>query len=128
VTAVTTQDAIPVRVLLIDDDPDFRELARRVLSTGGLDVVGEAGDAGAGTAAAVRLRPDAILVDVGLPDRDGFTLAGDLAALPWGPRVVLTSVDPDAITNEAAMRRGACGFIPKHDLPDTGVRLLLDGG
>jgi two-component system nitrate/nitrite response regulator NarL len=127
VAAVTTQDVIPVRVLLIDDDPGFRKLARRMLSTGGLDVVGEAGDAGTGTAAAVRLRPDAILVDVGLPDRDGLALAGELAALPWGPRVVLMSADPDAISNAAAMRRGACGFIPKHDLPDTGVGLLVDG-
>jgi DNA-binding NarL/FixJ family response regulator len=117
-----------MRVLLIDDDPGFRALARRVLGASGLDVVGEAGDAATGVAAAVNLRPDAVLLDVGLPDRDGVGLAGELAALPWGPRIVLTSADPDAISSEAAKRRGACGFVSKHDLPDAGVGLLLDGG
>jgi DNA-binding NarL/FixJ family response regulator len=116
-----------MRVLLIDDDPGFRELARRVLGASGMDVVGEAGDAESGLAAAVSLRPDAVLLDVGLPDRDGVGLAGELAALPWRPRIVLTSADPDAISSEAARRRGACGFISKHDLPDAGVGLLLNG-
>jgi DNA-binding NarL/FixJ family response regulator len=118
---------MPVRVLLIDDDPSFRSLARRVLTGRGLEVVGEAGDAGAGAEAARSLRPDAILLDVGLPDRDGVHLAGELSALPWSPRIVLTSVDPDATSDDAALRQGACGFVRKHDLPGDGVGLLLAG-
>src|ERR1700742_937713 len=106
---------MPIRVLLIDDDPSFRTLAALVLNGSGFDVIGEAAE---------RLRPDAILLDVGLPDRDGVLLAAELSALPWAPRVVLTSSNPDAITVEHAYRQGACGFVRKHDLPGLGVELL----
>lgn len=119
---------MPLSVLLIDDDPTFRALARRVLTRGGLDVVGEAETAAAGAAAAEELRPDAMLVDVGLPDGDGTALAAELAALPWGPCVVLTSVDADATSDEAARRSGARGFVPKHELPGAGLDLLLASG
>lgn len=112
-------------VLLIDDDPAFRRLARKTLKGTGLAVVGEAGTAAAGSAAARSLRPAIMLVDVGLPDGDGITLAGELAALPWGPRIVLTSVDPDAASPEDVRRSGARGFVPKQDLPGTGLRLLM---
>jgi DNA-binding NarL/FixJ family response regulator len=118
---------MPVRVLLIDDDPSFRSLARHVLHDCGLDVIGEAGTAADGAIAAERLRPDAILLDVGLPDRDGLSLAGELSALPWEPRVLLTSSDPDAITAEHAQRHGACGFVRKHDLVGEGADLLMAG-
>lgn len=112
-------------VLLIDDDPTFRTLARRVLSLGGLEIVGEADCARDGVAAADTLRPDAILVDVGLPDADGVTVARELAALPWAPRVLLTSVDADATTPAVARDCGALGFVPKHELPGTGLGLLV---
>jgi DNA-binding NarL/FixJ family response regulator len=111
-------------VLLIDDDPGFRRLARRTLRGSGLTVIGEADTAAAGSSAARSLKPDVMLVDVGLPDSDGITLAGELSALPWGPRIVLTSVDPDAATPEDVRRSGARGFVPKQDLPGLGLRML----
>jgi two-component system nitrate/nitrite response regulator NarL len=114
-------------VLLIDDDPGFRRLARRTLARTQMSVVGEAGTAAAGVSAARELKPDAMLVDVGLPDGDGITLARELSGLPWRPRVVLTSVDPDAASPDEVERSGACGFIPKHDLPGRGLELLQDG-
>jgi DNA-binding NarL/FixJ family response regulator len=119
---------MPLRVLLIDDDSSFRSLAREVLDGCGFQVIGEAGTAADGTVAAERLRPDAILLDVGLPDRDGVNLAGELSALPWAPRILLTSSDPDATTAENAQRHGACGFVRKHDLPGEGADLLAAGG
>ena len=119
---------VSTALLIIDDDPAFRALARRVLSGTGLGVVGEADTAAAGLAAAVELRPEVVLVDVGLPDGDGIVLARDLAALPWGPRVVLTSVDADAATSEDVRESGAHGFAPKDDLPGAGLRLLLATG
>ena len=73
------------RVLLIDDDPSFCSLARRVQTGSGLQVVGEAETAAGGAAEAARLRPDAILVDVGLPDRDGVHLAGRPRGAAVGP-------------------------------------------
>jgi DNA-binding NarL/FixJ family response regulator len=112
-------------VLLVDDDAEFRMLARRVLSGTGLSVVGEADTVATALAAAGHLRPDALLVDLGLPDGDGITLARELAALPWRPRVVLTSIDADAASASEIHLSGAAGFAPKDDLPTAGVRLLL---
>jgi DNA-binding NarL/FixJ family response regulator len=111
-------------VLIVDDDPAFRTLARRVLSGSGFSVVGEADTVAGGLAAAHELRPDAVLVDVGLPDGDGIALATELAALPWRPRVVLTSIDADAATPHEVRRSGANGFTPKDELPNAAVRLL----
>jgi CheY-like chemotaxis protein len=89
-------------VLVVDDDPEFRELAGRLLTSSGLTVVGEAGSIAAALAAASRLQPSSVLVDVELPDGDGIALARQLAALPWGPRIVLTSVNGEITTTDQA--------------------------
>jgi DNA-binding NarL/FixJ family response regulator len=112
-------------ILLIDDDPAFRRLARQTLTGTGLTVVGEADTAAAGSSAARSLKPEIVLLDVGLPDLDGISLAGELSALPWGPRIVLTSVDPDAASAEDVRRSGASGFVPKQDLPGSGLAMLM---
>jgi DNA-binding NarL/FixJ family response regulator len=90
-------------------------------------VVGEAATIAAAPASATELRPDAALVDVGLPDGDGSALAPLLVALPWRPRVVLISSDADAISPADARRLGAQGFLPKADLPNAPLRQLLSG-
>jgi DNA-binding NarL/FixJ family response regulator len=113
-----------MNVLVVDDDPAFRALARRVLSGTELTVVGEANSVATARQAAQDLRPDAMLVDVGLPDGDGITLAGELTALPWRPRVVLMSIDGDAASDVEVRRSGAVGFAPKDELPNAGLRLL----
>lgn len=115
-------------MLVIDDDATFRGLAVRMLEGMGLTVVGEADTVAAATAAASKLRPQAALVDVVLPDGCGVTLASELAALPWRPRIVLTSVDSEAITETGARSAGAAAFIAKQDLPDSPLRALLTGG
>jgi DNA-binding NarL/FixJ family response regulator len=114
-------------VLVVDDDPEFRGLARRVLVAGGLSVVGEADSVAAALAAAGQLEPAAVLVDVELPDGDGISLARELAALPWHPRVVLTSIDGDITTSEEARNAGARAFINKADLPNAPLAQLLGG-
>jgi DNA-binding NarL/FixJ family response regulator len=118
---------VPLSVLVIDDDPAFRGVARRILVACGLVVVGEVGTAEAGSGAALSLRPDAVLVDVGLPDGDGVVLAAQLAALPWRPRVLLTSTDPDLVPPEDVARSGALGFVPKHQLPEAQLERLFMG-
>lgn len=114
-------------VLVIDDDATFRELAVCMLEKMGLSVVGEADTIEAATVAARNLRPEAALVDVALPDGSGVTLAVELAGLPWGPRIVLTSNDPGALTQAIARSSGAAAFIAKEDLPGSGLRALLTG-
>ena len=114
-------------VLVVDDDPAFRDLARRILAVFGLEVAAEAGTAAAALAVASALRPDAMLVDVGLPDRDGVDLARELSALPWRPRVVLTSSDVDAARAEDVAASGAHAFVPKLLLPNVALGELLGG-
>jgi DNA-binding NarL/FixJ family response regulator len=116
---------MPVSVLLVDDDPAFRGLARRMLIAAGLGIAGEAGTVATATAAALDLRPDAALVDIGLPDGDGITLARELAALPWRPRIILTSTDADAASPADVRGSGAERFVPKADLPALSLELLL---
>jgi DNA-binding NarL/FixJ family response regulator len=118
---------VSTSVLVVDDDAAFRRLAQRVLATVGLACAGEAATAAAAVAAVADLRPDAVLVDVGLPDRDGISLARELAALPWRPRVVLTSSDPDAASPSDVLRSGAAAFVPKDQLPNTALDRLLAG-
>jgi CheY-like chemotaxis protein len=114
-------------VLVVDDDASFRKLATRTLISWGCTVVGEAGTFAEAIARAGELRPDAALVDIGLPDGDGFALAQRLAALPWRPRVVLISSDSDAASEASARRAGAAGFVPKEELPGDLLRRLISG-
>jgi CheY-like chemotaxis protein len=114
-------------VLLIDDDPTFRQLAVGMLERMGLSVVGEADTVQAGRVAAISLRPAAALLDVALPDGSGVKLAVELAALPWRPQIVLTSSDPERLTDAIARSAGAAAFIAKSDLPGDRLRALLTG-
>jgi len=112
-------------ILVVDDDPAFRELVQRILAEAGLKVVAEADSAAAAISAAKAMKPEAALVDVDLPDRGGIALAQELAALPWRPRVVLTSVDPDAAGPDDVRRSGALAFCPKAELANGTLRSLL---
>jgi DNA-binding NarL/FixJ family response regulator len=112
-------------VLVVDDDPAFRGLAVRMLTAAGLHVVAEAGTATAAMLAARAVKPEAALVDVDLPDRDGIALALELSALPWRPRVLLTSADSDAASPDDVRRCGARAFVHKADLPNGGLARLL---
>jgi DNA-binding NarL/FixJ family response regulator len=112
-------------VLVVDDDPAFRGLVRRLLAASGLLVVGEAASVASAIAAAHALRPLGALVDIGLPDGDGIALARELSALPWHPRVILTSTDPDAASADDVRSCGAGGFFPKDQLPDAPLSRLL---
>jgi DNA-binding NarL/FixJ family response regulator len=114
-------------VLVIDDDAKFRRLAVQVLGAMGLQVVGEAGTYAAGAAAAAELRPDSALVDIALPDGSGIKLAAHLVTLPWRPRVVVTSSDPEATSPAAVQSFGAIGFLAKEELVDGTLATMLTG-
>ena len=116
---------MPRSVLVVDDDPAFRGLAARMLTAAGLEVVAEAGTAAEAMEAARALKPDAALVDVDLPDQNGIALALELSALPWRPRVLLTSADFDAAQPDDVRRCGANGFVHKSELPNRPLASLL---
>jgi len=112
-------------VLIVDDDPAFRRLARLLIAASGFVAAGEAGTVAAALAADWELRPAAILVDVHLPDGDGVSLAQALVALPWRPRVVLTSGDADVATHADVRNSGVDAFVPKDRLPDASLDRLF---
>ena len=112
-------------LLLVDDDASFRALATDILRELGVECIIEAETAAAAVDRAHVVRPHAALVDVGLPDRDGIELARELAALPWGPAIVLTSADRDAAVTMESDQDNAPPFIPKDELPNAPLRQML---
>jgi FixJ family two-component response regulator len=119
------QSHVAKSVLIVDDDPAFRRLARMLLAGFGLAVAGEAETVAAALAAAAALRPSAVLVEVNLPDGDGVALARELLALSWQPSVVLMSGDADVAMEHDVRCSGAAAFVPKDRLPDAPLDRLF---
>jgi DNA-binding NarL/FixJ family response regulator len=115
---------VATTVLIVDDHPSFRAIARAVLADGGFVVVGEAADAVSAIAAARRLHPDCVLLDVQLGDADGFEVAEALSTDGDRPTVVLTSGrEPREL--EPLTREAARGFIAKEKLSPAALGELL---
>lgn len=112
-------------VLIVDDHPSFRASARRLLEAEGFEVVGEAGDGHAAIAAAQELQPDLVLLDVQLPDLNGFEIAERLAALALPSAVILTSSRNPAEYGRLATDGLVRGFVPKADLSGAVLTALL---
>jgi DNA-binding NarL/FixJ family response regulator len=112
-------------LLIVDDHPGFRSLARRLLEAGGFEVVGEAADGHAAITAARQLRPDVVLLDIQLPGIDGFEVAARLHDGEAGPAVVLTSTRDRADYGPRVDQCGARGFISKAELSGAAVHAFL---
>jgi DNA-binding NarL/FixJ family response regulator len=112
-------------VLIVDDHAGFRAHARRLLEWEGYRVVGEAADGASALEAARELRPELALVDVHLPDANGFELTSWLGALSDPPAVVLTSSRDGAGLEPCVSACGARGFVPKSELSRRAVEELL---
>ena len=112
-------------VLIVDDHPSFRATARMLLEAEGYDVVGEAPDGLSAITAAHDLRPDVVLLDVNLPDIDGFEVAARLTN-GNGPTIVLVSSREGADFGPLVARSGARGFISKSDLSGAALAALLE--
>jgi DNA-binding NarL/FixJ family response regulator len=116
---------VTVSVLIVDDHSGFRRRARRLLEAEGYAVVGEAGDGADGVAAARELAPDLVLLDVNLPDRDGFAVAEELTAGAAPPAVVITSTRDAADVAARVRTCGARGFVPKAELSGAALDAVL---
>ncbi len=116
---------VPGSVLIVDDHPRFRRTARRALECEGWTVVGEAEDGARGLEEARRLAPDLVLLDIGLPDVSGLTVARQLADTAPGVAVVLVSTQDAGDFEELAAAHGAKGFLAKADLSGPALDGLL---
>ncbi|MBV9006945.1 MAG: response regulator transcription factor [Solirubrobacterales bacterium] len=114
-----------VTVLIVDDHPSFRTSARRVLEDAGYQVIGEAHDGQSALAAARVLRPAVILLDVQLPDLDGFEVALQLTASEDAPAVVLTSSREGNEFGGLVAASRARGFLPKDEVSGPALAALL---
>jgi DNA-binding NarL/FixJ family response regulator len=112
---------VSVRVLIVDDHPAFRRLARALVEHRGYTVVGEAGCRESAVDAARRLAPDAVLLDVRLGDDNGFDVSATLSHGIPAPAVLLVS-DCDYGHAAAVRASGARGFVLKSDLVTTDLR------
>jgi DNA-binding NarL/FixJ family response regulator len=112
-------------VLIVDDHEGFRAHARALLANAGFDVVAEAGDGRAALELAGRFDPMIVLLDVQLPDIDGFTVARDLVDGPSSAAVVLVSTRDAADYGRRLVACGAIGFISKSRLSGDTLRAIL---
>jgi CheY-like chemotaxis protein len=117
---------MPGSILVVDDDASVRGLVVRILRSWGHTAIGEAGSVAEALDVADARRPDVVLVDVGLPDGDGFGLTRLLRSKPWAMRVVIFSSDADPANNAAADRAGAIGFFPKDELLSPALQRLIE--
>ncbi|MGW4929471.1 response regulator [Agromyces sp. NPDC004153] len=105
-------------LVVVDDHPLFRKGLVALLEASGFDVVAEAASAAEAVEVVMSRRPDAVLIDLGLPDRSGLAATEQLsAALPETRFVVITMYD-DADTVRRALEAGATAYVTKDASPD----------
>jgi DNA-binding NarL/FixJ family response regulator len=113
-------------ILVVDDDAHFRRWAIAWLRTEGYDIVGEADRADTAVSWVRRLRPEVVLVDVQLPDLDGFELTELLRAEPQAPAIVLISSRDASDYGNRVSASGARGFVRKDQLSADAIERLLE--
>jgi DNA-binding NarL/FixJ family response regulator len=113
------------RVEIVDDHAPFRSIAGQILTANGFVVVGEAADGAAALRVCHELHPDIVMLDVQLPDLDGFAVAAPLAAGVAPPAVVLVSSRSRADYGFRIVECRARGYLAKAELSGRELRRLL---
>jgi CheY-like chemotaxis protein len=113
-------------VLIVDDHPSFRGMARALLESEGFTVVGEAPDGASALEQAHALQPDIVLLDVQLPDMDGFAVAARLSADGSRPAIVLTSSRDRSDFGPLVEESGARGFVATAEISAAAIAALAE--
>jgi DNA-binding NarL/FixJ family response regulator len=117
---------MPTSVLIVDDHPSCRLSARRTLeAAGGYSVVGEAVDGASALSAVHELEPDLVLLDIQLPDFDGFEVAARLSAAGEHPEIVFMSTRESSDFGEEIAASAARGFVTKGELSGETIAALI---
>lgn len=111
-------------VLIVDDHKAFRTSARHLLDAEGFAVVGEAATGREALELAEELSPDLILLDIQLPDIDGFVVARELRKRGASAKIILTSSRDAADYGASISESGARGFVPKGDLSGAAIAVF----
>ena len=111
-------------ILIVDDHAGFRAFAKAMLEAAGFTVA-EAATGAQATEAARMVRPSLVLLDIQLPDIDGFEVARRLAADDEGPIVVLTSTREASDYGGRITASSAVAFVPKDQLSGPALRQFL---
>jgi DNA-binding NarL/FixJ family response regulator len=120
-----SSDRATLTVVIVDDHPSFRAVARMMLETDGFRVVGVEEDGESGVVGALRLEPDVVLLDVELPDIDGFEVAARLRAAGSRAAIVLASSRDRSDFGSLIHESGARGFLTKAELSGDAIRSLV---
>jgi DNA-binding NarL/FixJ family response regulator len=120
-----SRDGARLTVLIVDDHPSFRAVARMMLEIDGFAVIGTAPDGESGVAGTLRLAPDIVLLDVELPDIDGFEVAARLRAAGSPAAIVLASSRERSDFGSLVDESGARGFLTKAELSGEAIRTLV---
>lgn len=112
-------------VVIVDDHPGFRASARMLLEAEGYDVVGEAADGASGLKVVAELDPDVVLLDIQLPDIDGFQVATQLSAAGTRGAIVLVSSRAREDLRSLVEGSAARGFIPKSELSGDALEAVI---
>lgn len=108
-----------LRAAIVDDHAIVRWAIRQLLSdTGTVEVVGEAGNGADAVALVQRTRPDILLLDLSMPEKDGFEVLKDIAALRIGTKVLILTMHVEEVYGARAIKAGAFGFIHKNAEPE----------
>jgi DNA-binding NarL/FixJ family response regulator len=118
---------VAATVLIVDDHAGFRSYARALLVAEGFSVAGEATDGASALTLAQSLAPELVLLDVALPDMDGFAVCDALLEDGPGPAVVLTSRRDVSSYRRRLEGSRARGFISKSELPGPALAALTGG-
>ena len=115
-------------MLVVDDHPHFRAAVSALLAAEGFEVVGQAATGREAIQLTTVLQPEVVVLDIRLPDLDGFAVAARIAELADPPLVVLVSSRDRRAYGPRLGRAAAVGFLAKNELSGAALRLLLDGG
>jgi two-component system, NarL family, nitrate/nitrite response regulator NarL len=124
VRAIDDASKMPVRCVIVDDNPQFLEGAADLLGREGVDVVGVASNSAEAVRLAAELRPDVTLVDIDLGDEDGFDVARRLS--DDGMNVILVSTHSEEDLAPLIATSPALGFVSKARLSAQAIRDTLE--
>jgi DNA-binding NarL/FixJ family response regulator len=117
---------VGTRVLIVDDHATFRATARLLLESEGFEVVGEAANGETAVQQVADLAPEVVLLDVQLPDMDGFQVARRVTGQDGAPSVIIVSSRDGGDYGPLIAASGALGFVTKAELSGERLRDLLD--